>query len=88
MEQTASPITHLESYQIKEHAKASVAFPLLLRSYMTAQWMNIAHYQAASHVFARVSQTTVKGIIVASHSLPRTALQGAIILHDLLCNAL
>jgi hypothetical protein len=29
-----SPVTHLESYQPSEHARASIIFPLLLRCYM------------------------------------------------------
>ena len=46
-----SPITHLDSYQLQEHARASVIIPLLLRCAMKDNWIKPAVLQAIPFVF-------------------------------------
>ena len=38
-----SPINHLNSYQLQEHARASVILPLLLRCFLKESWITPAY---------------------------------------------
>ncbi|KAJ5558990.1 hypothetical protein N7461_002962 [Penicillium sp. DV-2018c] len=60
-----SPITSLETYQIQEHARASITFPLLLRRYMTIRWINPRFYDAASVIYADTPENTVNSIVLS-----------------------
>jgi hypothetical protein len=55
--------SHLKSYQLQEHARASIIIPLLLRCHMTKSWINAAFYQGVSRVF-RWSSWRVEDIII------------------------
>lgn len=35
-----SPITHLKSYQLQEHAQISIILPILLQLHLTKDWMS------------------------------------------------
>jgi hypothetical protein len=46
-----SPIHHLESYQLQEHARASVILPLLLRCCLRKTWITPAFWSAVSKAY-------------------------------------
>ena len=45
-----SPLHHLDSYQIQEHARASIIFPLLLWRYMQTNWVSQSFLEALVYV--------------------------------------
>nr|KMM66395.1 hypothetical protein CPAG_02734 [Coccidioides posadasii RMSCC 3488] len=59
-----SPLTHLESYQLQEHARASIIIPLLLRCYMTQEWINPAVQRMMPVTFKDHSGRSTKDLIV------------------------
>ncbi|GAE00286.1 hypothetical protein CIMG_07785 [Paecilomyces variotii No. 5] len=56
-----SPITHLDSYQLQKHARASIIIPLLLRCLLKEQWVNKSFLQAISQTFS--PQNPVNSIV-------------------------
>lgn len=46
-----SPVTHLDSYQLQEHARASIIIPLVLRCHLQQNWMKKEFYEAISTLF-------------------------------------
>ncbi|EFW13347.1 conserved hypothetical protein [Coccidioides posadasii str. Silveira] len=50
-----SPITHLESYQIQEHARASIVIPIILRFALKPDWIQTVVQQALYNSFGEQS---------------------------------
>jgi hypothetical protein len=57
-----SPLNHLESYQLQEHARASIIIPLVLRLYMTRSWIKPVYCIGIARVY-NSTQITVEDII-------------------------
>ncbi|KAJ5124136.1 uncharacterized protein N7515_007961 [Penicillium bovifimosum] len=70
-----SPLHHLESYQIQEHARASIIFPLLLRQRIKKKWIKDSVYESIRRTFGVVQYqpeervVTVFAAIAKSNSL-------------------
>ncbi|OJD26172.1 hypothetical protein ACJ73_02446 [Blastomyces percursus] len=47
-----SPLHHVESYQLREHARASIILALLLRCYLRDQWINPNFLMAMNETFS------------------------------------
>ncbi|RDW60356.1 uncharacterized protein DSM5745_10814 [Aspergillus mulundensis] len=59
-----SPLTHMKSYRLQEHVRASIVAPLLLRCYMERHWISDAFYEALCELF-RERQDDPKDIITS-----------------------
>ena len=57
-----SLLNHLESYQLQEHARASIIIPLVLRLYMTKSWIKPVYYMSVGRVY-QSTQIAVEDII-------------------------
>ena len=62
-----SPLSHLDSYNLQEHARASIILPLLLRCFMVRDWINPAYYSAICRV-RNCFQTPAEDIIVGIYA--------------------
>jgi hypothetical protein len=62
-----SPVHHLESYQLQEHARASVILPLLLRCCLQKSWIATAYWSALSKMFTTTASAleTIVQVFVA-----------------------
>jgi hypothetical protein len=58
-----SPLQYLESYQIQEHARASIIFPLLLYQHVTKEWIKDRVYQAIRREFGVVQYQPEERIV-------------------------
>lgn len=58
-----SPITHLESYQLQEHARASLLIPLILRCCFKESWIQPAILRALPIVFS-IEDTSGVGALI------------------------
>ncbi|KAJ5855191.1 hypothetical protein N7534_007734 [Penicillium rubens] len=67
-----SPVTHLESYQLSEHARASIVFPLLLRRNLEKSWIDPAFYQGVSRAFPTSVSPPEDIIVLAFAAIARS----------------
>ncbi|KAJ6185889.1 hypothetical protein N7519_007190 [Penicillium mononematosum] len=67
-----SPVTHLESYQLSEHARASIVFPLLLCRNLEKSWIDPAFYQGVSRAFPTSVSPPEDIIVLAFAAIARS----------------
>ncbi|OJD12911.1 hypothetical protein ACJ73_09277 [Blastomyces percursus] len=58
-----SPITHLESYQLQEHARASVLIPIILRCAMKDDWLQTPVFRMLPIAFG-MHDSSAKDLII------------------------
>ncbi|KOC15938.1 hypothetical protein AFLA70_169g002151 [Aspergillus flavus AF70] len=62
-----SPGTHIESYNLQEHARASIVIPLLLRCYLCDDWIEPTFYIAMNQIYDPAFYS-VKHVIVSVYA--------------------